>query len=155
MWDVPARCFRQNREGIAQASFRTEKPLDIQTQLGLKVVTVLLSCGFPAMVNFLSKFDYSHAVAKIAQSPCSCQNSMLKERSGNPPFTRRAFHDEFSRRPIFASSISVPRLSPTGNLDFYTVLIGPGYCDTKASMVSSVTPSTVACATKILSKGSL
>jgi len=37
----------------------------------------------------------------------------------------------------------------------YTFLIGPGYCDTKESMVSSVTPSTVACATKILSKGSL
>jgi len=39
--------------------------------------------------------------------------------------------------------------------DSYTVLIGPGYCDTKESMVSNVTPSTVACATKILSKGSL
>jgi hypothetical protein len=37
----------------------------------------------------------------------------------------------------------------------YTALIGPGYCDTTESMVSSVTPSTVACATKILSKGSL
>ena len=37
----------------------------------------------------------------------------------------------------------------------YTILIGPGYCDTRESMVSSVTPSTVACATKILSKGSL
>ena len=37
----------------------------------------------------------------------------------------------------------------------YTVLMGPGYCDTKESMVNSVTPSTVAWATKTLSKGSL
>src|SRR5271170_7148072 len=36
----------------------------------------------------------------------------------------------------------------------YTVLIGPAYCDTSESMVSSVTPSTVACATRIRSKGS-
>jgi hypothetical protein len=40
-------------------------------------------------------------------------------------------------------------------VDSYTVLIGPAYCDTRESMVSSVRPSTVACATKILSKGSL
>ena len=40
-------------------------------------------------------------------------------------------------------------------VDSYTSLIGPGYCDTKESIVNSVTPSTVACATKILSKGSL
>ena len=39
--------------------------------------------------------------------------------------------------------------------DSYTALIGPGYCETKESIVSNVTPSTVACATKILSKGSL
>src|SRR5437588_13011183 len=45
--------------------------------------------------------------------------------------------------------------SHSSSVDSYTVLIGPGYCDTKESMVSSVTPSTVACATKILSKGSL
>ncbi len=50
---------------------------------------------------------------------------------------------------IFASIFRFSSLNP------YTVLIGPGYCDTKESMVSSVTPSTVACATKILSKGSL
>lgn len=42
-----------------------------------------------------------------------------------------------------------------GGLDRYTVLIGPGYWETRESKVSSVTPSTVACATKILSKGSL
>ena len=48
------------------------------------------------------------------------------------------------------------RLLPTPQrVDFYTVLIGPGYCDTKVSTVRSVTPSTVACATRILSKGSL
>ena len=40
-------------------------------------------------------------------------------------------------------------------VDSYTVRIGPGYSDTNGSMVNSVTPSTVACATKILSKGSL
>jgi hypothetical protein len=44
---------------------------------------------------------------------------------------------------------------PGREVDSYTVLIGPAYCDTKESMVNSVTPSTVACATKILSKGSL
>src|ERR1700680_3713216 len=37
------------------------------------------------------------------------------------------------------------------SVDSYTVLIGPGYCDTKESMVNNVIPSTVACATKILS----
>ena len=47
------------------------------------------------------------------------------------------------------------RWNRTSILDPYTILIGPGYCDTRESMVSSVTPSTVACATKILSKGSL
>lgn len=47
------------------------------------------------------------------------------------------------------------RWNRTRIVDPYTILIGPGYCDTKASMVSSVIPSTVACATKILSKGSL
>ena len=40
-------------------------------------------------------------------------------------------------------------------VDSYTVLMGPGYSDTSESMVNSVTPSTVAWATKILSKGSL
>jgi hypothetical protein len=38
---------------------------------------------------------------------------------------------------------------------FYTVRIGPGYCATKESLVSSVMPSTVACATRTRSKGSL
>jgi hypothetical protein len=37
----------------------------------------------------------------------------------------------------------------------YSVLIGPGYCDTRESMVNNVMPSTVACATKTLSNGSL
>ena len=49
------------------------------------------------------------------------------------------------RRPVDQVRIAAP----------YTVLIGPGYCDTKESMVSNVIPSTVACATKILSNGSL
>jgi hypothetical protein len=40
-------------------------------------------------------------------------------------------------------------------VDSYSVLMGPGYSDTSESMVNSVTPSTVAWATKILSKGSL
>lgn len=48
-----------------------------------------------------------------------------------------------------------PRWNGTTIWNRYTALIGPGYCDTTESMVSSVTPSTVACATKILSKGSL
>ena len=47
------------------------------------------------------------------------------------------------------------RRNRTSILDPYTALIGPGYCETRESMVSSVTPSTVACATKVLSKGSL
>jgi hypothetical protein len=47
------------------------------------------------------------------------------------------------------------RRNRTSILDPYTALIGPGFCETRESMVSSVTPSTVACATKILSKGSL
>jgi hypothetical protein len=37
----------------------------------------------------------------------------------------------------------------------YALLIGPGYCATSASAVSSTTPSTVACATSIRSNGSL
>lgn len=37
----------------------------------------------------------------------------------------------------------------------YTFCIEPGYCATTASDVSRVKPSTVACATSILSKGSL
>jgi hypothetical protein len=41
------------------------------------------------------------------------------------------------------------------SVDSYTLLMGPGYCDTKESVVNSVIPSTVACATKTLSKGSL
>jgi hypothetical protein len=48
-----------------------------------------------------------------------------------------------------------PRWNGTAFWNRYTALIGPGYCDTAESTVSSVTPSTVACATKILSKGSL
>jgi hypothetical protein len=48
-----------------------------------------------------------------------------------------------------------PRWNGSAIWNRYTALIGPGYCDTAESMVSSVTPSTVACATKILSKGSL
>ncbi len=36
-----------------------------------------------------------------------------------------------------------------------TVRIGPGYCATRESVVKSVMPSTVACATRILSNGSL
>src|ERR1700680_3000215 len=61
------------------------------------------------------------------------------------------FHDSvpffrFSARSISCSGVFCV---------IYTVLIGPAYCDTKESMVNSVTPSTVACATKILSKGSL
>ena len=41
------------------------------------------------------------------------------------------------------------------SLHSYTVLIGPGYCATKESLVNRVIPSTVAWAIKILSKGSL
>jgi len=53
------------------------------------------------------------------------------------------------RRPVVLST-------PNGaSADSYTVLIGPGYWDTKESMVNSVIPSTVACATKTRSKGSL
>ncbi len=37
----------------------------------------------------------------------------------------------------------------------HTFCIGPGYCDTQGSAVSRVMPSTVACATRIRSKGSL
>lgn len=48
-----------------------------------------------------------------------------------------------------------PRWNGAAIWNGYTAMIGPGYCDTTESMVSSVTPSTVACATKILSKGSL
>jgi len=48
-----------------------------------------------------------------------------------------------------------PRWNGTAFWNRYTALIGPGYRLTTESMVSSVTPSTVACATKILSKGSL
>ena len=48
-----------------------------------------------------------------------------------------------------------PRWNGTAFWNRYTALIGPGYCLTTESMVNSVTPSTVACATKILSKGSL
>lgn len=52
------------------------------------------------------------------------------------------------------STTQEPRWNGTAFWNRYTALIGPGYCDTTESMVSSVTPSTVACATKILSKGS-
>lgn len=38
---------------------------------------------------------------------------------------------------------------------FYIALIGPGYCDSRESVVNNVIPSTVAWATKTLSKGSL
>ena len=37
----------------------------------------------------------------------------------------------------------------------YIVLIGPGYCDIRESVVNNVIPSTVACANKTLSNGSL
>ena len=48
-----------------------------------------------------------------------------------------------------------PRWNGAAIRNRYTAVIEPGYCNTTESMVSSVTPSTVACATKILSKGSL
>jgi hypothetical protein len=54
---------------------------------------------------------------------------------------------------VFDSHGNLYRITNLGGT--YTVLMGPGYCDTKESMVNSVTPSTVAWATKTLSKGSL
>jgi hypothetical protein len=61
----------------------------------------------------------------------------------------------FRQIPTQSSCHCPPRWNGTAFWNCYTALIGPGYCDTTESMVSSVTPSTVACATKILSKGSL
>jgi hypothetical protein len=69
-----------------------------------------------------------------------------------PPLTGRGLQSSphFSGpQPVVASTRRFD------SVDYCTVLIGPGYWDTKESMVRSVTPSTVACATKILSKGSL
>jgi hypothetical protein len=65
-----------------------------------------------------------------------------------PPLTvlrHQASPDCSELQPVIASTLRFN----------YTVLIGPGYWDAKESVVRSVTPSTVACATKILSKGSL
>ena len=65
--------------------------------------------------------------------------------------------EDCANRPRMESTIATQerRGNRTCILDRYTALIGPGYCETRESMVSSVTPSTVAWATKILSKGSL
>ena len=62
-----------------------------------------------------------------------------------------------ANRPRMESTIAIQERpgNRTSIRDRYTALIGPGYCETRESMVSSVTPSTVAWATKILSKGSL
>ena len=61
--------------------------------------------GFLPWLISSANSTISHAAAKMASSPCSCQNSMSKERSGNPRSTSRVFHDQFSGTLISASSI--------------------------------------------------
>jgi hypothetical protein len=44
-----------------------------------------------------------HAARKMASSPCPCQNSMSKFRSGNPPRTTRVRQSRLRVGPIFFS----------------------------------------------------
>jgi hypothetical protein len=82
--------------------------------------------------------------------------SLGKQESSIGSWLRTSSHEgpgQFGPYPVHYQIFATT--SALSSVNSYTVLIGPGYGDTRGSMVSSVTPSTVACATKILSKGSL
>jgi hypothetical protein len=65
-----------------------------EPQIRLRVVTVLCNVGFLPCLTSSANSTISHAAAKMASSPCSCQNSMSNVRSGNPPSTRRVLQFE-------------------------------------------------------------
>ena len=78
----------------ATSLLRTRLP-SLRPQIRLRVVAVLCSAGFLPFLTSSAGSTSSQAAAKIASSPCSCQNSISNERSGNPSSTSRVFHAEF------------------------------------------------------------
>jgi hypothetical protein len=116
--------------------FMTAKPPQSSTQLQsrLRCVAVLCSLGFlPWLVSSASS-TISHAAAKIASSPCSCQNSMSNERSGKAPCTSRVFQFEFRgmfialRILLFTSSAyqlsTVVFVGPASSVSVYSIAAG-------------------------------
>jgi hypothetical protein len=73
------------------------------TSNSFKSCSVLCSVGFLPRLPSSANSTISHAAAKMASSPCSCQNSMSNDRSGNPPSTSRVFHGKCFGRLISTS----------------------------------------------------
>jgi len=71
-------------------------------QTRLRVVAVLCSVGFLPWLVSSANSTNSHAAAKMASSPCSCQNAMSNERSGKLPSTSRVFQTEFRGMIMFS-----------------------------------------------------
>ena len=74
-----------SKPNAARHDCETHRPSSLPPEIRLRVVAVLCSVGFLPWLTSSASSTSSHAAAKMASSPCSCQNSISNERCGNSP----------------------------------------------------------------------